>query len=305
MPLTGGCWRADLSVCVCVCTKLMNYTDGNVICVCVCVPMSLLSHPVSLSRSPAWCHDSKPNWQAESHLAFATHTYSNIHPRAALSVLRVASAVLCYKDEALWRLERPSEDESKKKKKVIFFIFSDLLTGCCSLHLTAPSKRRTHTRVCSRFPRSVAEVLFGKTCFLKRLIPWLLVWSRTLRAAESISAPPNSTADELRLLCDILIYWLKMHVRRVSRGVLLPGKIKSLYLTDMLRIQVSVNEQALRHQRCRVDFQKRQKKKKITSGGKKKSIWSIKVLWVQTGWHSWATYFLYLERQFPPPIQQP
>lgn len=54
----------------------------------------------------------------------------------------------------------------------------------------------------------------------------------------------NGTADELRLLCDILIYWLKMHVQRVSRGVLLPGKIKSLYLTDMLRIRVSVNEQA-------------------------------------------------------------
>ena len=58
----------------------------------------------------------------------------------------------------------------------------------------------------------------------------------------------SGTADELRLLCDILIYWLKMHVSRVSRGVLwvlLPGKIKSLYLTDMLGIQVNVNEQAI------------------------------------------------------------
>lgn len=43
--------------------------------------------------------------------------------------------------------------------------------------------------------------------------------------------------------------------------MLLPEKIKSLYLTDMLRIRVSVNEQALRHHRRRVDFQKRQKNK--------------------------------------------
>lgn len=81
-----------------------------------------------------------------------------------------------------------------------------------------------------------------------------------------------------------------MHVRRVSRGVLLPGKIKSLYLTDMLRIRVSVNEQALRHQRCRVDFQKRQKKKKKIRSGEKKLHRIHK---------SWATYFLCLERQFP------
>lgn len=38
-----------------------------------------------------------------------------------------------------------------------------------------------------------------------------------------------------------------MHVQRVSREVLLPGKIKSLHLTDRLGIRVSVNEQALRH----------------------------------------------------------
>lgn len=67
----------------------------------------------------------------------------------------------------------------------------------------------------------------------------------------------NGTADELRLLCDILIYWLKMHVQRVSRGVLLPGKIKSLYLTDMLRIRVSVNEQA-KAPKSAVDFPNKQ-----------------------------------------------
>lgn len=74
--------------------------------------MSLLELPGVSEQVPAWCHDFKHNWQAESHLAFATHTYSKIYLCAALSVYCVASAVLCYKDKALWRLQRPWEDES-------------------------------------------------------------------------------------------------------------------------------------------------------------------------------------------------
>lgn len=70
---------------------------------------------------------------------------------------------------------------------------------------------------------------------------------------------PKGTADELRLLCDILIYWLKMHVQRVSREVLLPGKIKSLPLTDRLGIRVSVNEQALRHRSQQLIFKRKKK----------------------------------------------
>lgn len=53
-----------------------------------------------------------------------------------------------------------------------------------------------------------------------------------------------------------------MHVWRVSRGVLwvlLPGKIKSFYLTDMLGIRVNVNEQAIRHLKSAVDFSKEAK----------------------------------------------
>lgn len=56
---------------------------------------------------PASCRYSEHNWQADSHLAFATHTCSNIYPCAALSA---PSAVLCYRDGAQWRLQRPWED---------------------------------------------------------------------------------------------------------------------------------------------------------------------------------------------------
>lgn len=134
---------------------------------CVCVRV-IAEPPGVTEQVPAWCHDSKPNWQAESHLAFATRTYSNIHPRAALSVLRVASAVLCYKDEALWRLERPWEDESKKCRPP-----HPLLVA--ALCIARPLRTEGHKCICSRFPTSVREVFFGK--MTKWLIPWLVVAS--------------------------------------------------------------------------------------------------------------------------------
>ncbi len=128
MPLTGVSWQGYLCVCVCVCVCVIHREEwGRLMMgvqrekVYVHVFMSLLELPGVTEQVPAWCHDSKHNWQAESHLAFATHTYSNIYLCAALSVHCVASAVLCYKDKALWRLRGPWEDESN------YF-----LTGPCS-----------------------------------------------------------------------------------------------------------------------------------------------------------------------------
>lgn len=160
MPLTGVCWRAALSVCLCV------RVCGNAICVCPCV----IAEPPGVSEQVSpWCHDSKPNWQAESHLAFAPHTYSNIHRRAALSVLRLASAVVRYKDEALWRLERPWEDESKKCSPPPHF---DCLLLSAS---AAPSNRRTQMHLQQVSDQRNGALLWKR--ILKPLIPWLLVTS--------------------------------------------------------------------------------------------------------------------------------
>lgn len=76
-----------------------GFADTSV-CVCVC-PCDYLSHTVSQNRSPAWCHDSDHNWQAESRLTFTPHTYSNIYLCRASPVQCLTSAVLHWEDKAL------------------------------------------------------------------------------------------------------------------------------------------------------------------------------------------------------------
>lgn len=111
-----------------------GFADTSV-CVCVC-PCDYLSHTVSQNRSPAWCHDSDHNWQAESRLTFTPHTYSNTYLCRASPVQCLTSAVLQWEDKALQRHLADWVGESKD--------FSLILSVCRTIQNTCSIQNDFH-----------------------------------------------------------------------------------------------------------------------------------------------------------------
>lgn len=131
-------------------------------CVCVCVPVSLLSHPVSLSRSPLDATTPNPTDRLRVislSLLTRIQIFIRVQPSQCSAWHQQSCATRTRPCGDLRDLQRMSQ---RKKKKLFFSPTSLLVAALCT---SRPLPREGHTRVCSRFPTSVAEVLFGKRVF--------------------------------------------------------------------------------------------------------------------------------------------
>lgn len=131
--------------------------------------MSLLSHPVSLSRSPLDAMTPNPTDRLRVislSLLARIQIFIRVQPSQCSVWHQQSCATRTRPCGDLRDLERMSQKNAPHPPHPL------LVAALC---IARPLRTEGHKCICSRFPTSVREVFFGK--MTKWLIPWLLVAS--------------------------------------------------------------------------------------------------------------------------------
>lgn len=142
MPLTGGCWRADLSACayLCHCWTTRCHWAG----------------PGLMPR----LQTQLTGWES-SHFRYS-HVFKY---SSACSPLSAPCGI-----SSLVRQGRGPVETWETLRGWVKKMCFPPLTGCCSLHRTAPCNRRTQTHL-----QQVSDERNGSLLW-KRILKWLIPW---------------------------------------------------------------------------------------------------------------------------------